>query len=78
MRTLILAAAILVGGLIAPPLRALHCAWLRLRLWRTEADLQIINHQAQRMAADRLALVARRGDLAIALMELDAAREDLA
>ena len=68
-------AATLAGGVIVALLDRLFVAlrrvWLELRLGLVNADLQLLNTHAQRMAAERQALILRRADLALKLLALE-------
>lgn len=64
--------------LIADRIARLGNAWrrllLELRYGLAERELQLLNHHAQRMAAERAELCERRGRLALELLRLEATR----
>ena len=69
---------LIAGGaaLAARAARRARRIWLKIRLGLAERELQLLNHHAQRMAAERLELCERRGRLALELLRLEALLRD--
>lgn len=64
----------LIAHRIARLSNAVRRLLLKLRYGLAERELQLLNHHAQRMAAERAELCERRGRLALELLRLEATR----
>lgn len=61
-----------LGHSLARLLRALRLLLVEIRYGLADRELQLLNHHAQRMAAERAEICERRARLALELLRLEA------